>query len=91
MDWVDELFEEGGQATALSDNQRYYLYGLLDTSSISEERRGFYESEIANASEVDYYGLLITLQNNQPCPIRSGRNYSQTDIKQHLSKLTGND
>ena len=91
MDWVDELFEEGGQTTALSDNQRDYLYGLLDTSSISEERRYFYESEIANASEVDYYGLLIILQNNQPCPIQSGRNYSQTDIKQHLSKLTGND
>lgn len=93
-DWIDDLFtqiEEGGDDTTLSDNQREYLYSLLDTSSISEERRAFYDSEIEACTVKEYYGLLLILQNNQPDPIACGRNYSQTDIKQHLSKITGDD
>lgn len=91
FEWIDELFEEGENAPSISYGQKDQLHQLLSTSSICNEKRQMIEAEIEYCEVEDYYALYFYLKNNQTDPITSGRNYSQTDIKQHLTKITGDD
>jgi len=92
MDWIDELFEEGQEKAPLTESQIYSLYGLLDQSTISHERKESIDMLIHDQMTfTEWIAIKVLLQDNQPDPITSGKNYSQTDIKNHLAKITGDD
>lgn len=92
MDWIDELFEEGQKEAPLTESQVHLLYHLLDQSAICQERKEAIELLIHDGMTLSEWWLIkIFLKENQADPITSGKNYSQTDIKNHLTRLTGDD
>lgn len=73
-----------------SDNVNFYLLQSLEQSSSLEVDWGRvdYINENWNEfTEQEYYDLIQHLKDNELDPITQGRNYNQTDIKNHLKKL----
>ena len=73
-----------------ADNVNFYLLESLQESSSIEVDWGRvdYINENWNEfTEREYYDLIQHLKDNELDPITQGRNYNQTDIKNHLKKL----
>ena len=67
-----------------------YVETLIINSSSSEELKTTLLSDIERMTEAELKELIETLLVKQTCPIESGRNYSQTDIKNKLRMLLKN-
>jgi len=73
-----------------ADNVNFYLLESLQESSSIELNWGRVEYINENWNEFteqEYYDLIQHLKDNELDPITQGRNYNQTDIKNHLKKL----
>ena len=67
-------------------NKIYQIEQLLVTSIIDHPERVHIYRELNNLSEERADELIEYLYKNQICPIQSGANYTQTDIKNKLNK-----
>lgn len=79
-----ELTNDDFQA---SFNQLDMIDSLLNTASISEERKKFIEQNMNTYNREQAGTTIQMLKDNQVCHIDSGLNYSQTDIKNKLATL----
>jgi hypothetical protein len=64
---------------------------LIKHSSLQEIEKDELINELEKMTKEELEALNETLYNIQTCPIESGRNYSQTDIKYKLKKMLKND
>lgn len=71
----------------ITDGQSDYIESLLETSSISPERKAAIFTEKDSYSSIDAEKVILYLKDNQLDPIASGKNYSQTDINNKLNTL----
>lgn len=73
-----------------SDNVNFYLLESLESSSSLEvdwSRVDYINENWNEFTEIEYYDLIGKLKDNELDPITQGRNYNQTDIRNHLNKL----
>lgn len=70
----------------ISDNQFHYVEGLISTSTFEEHVKQDMEMQLSVCSRSEFDQIVQKLLDNQIDPISSGRNYSQTDIKNKMSQ-----
>ena len=73
-----------------SDNVNFYLIESLEQCSsldVDWTRLDYINENWNEFTEMEYYDLIEKLKDNELDPITHGRNYNQTDIKNHLNKL----
>jgi hypothetical protein len=70
-----------------TDGQLSYIETLIQTSSIDHDRADHILNNLESLSYTEAEELLRWLNEHQTDPIMSGRNYSQTDILNHLKKF----
>jgi recombinational DNA repair protein RecT len=83
-----QAVEIDNQDYLVSDDQRYYLLNLLESTMLESEVAKMLEHKIkGELSLSEFNSIKKQLTENQLDPITAGGNYNQTDIKNHLAKL----
>lgn len=87
--YLDELLADVNNTPIYpaSDVQISILEGLTSTASISEEEKDYITRNLFSFTYQEAEDKINYLKDNQTDPITSGRNYSQTDINNHLNKI----
>lgn len=86
---LDEKEKDFAEVISASYEDLNKLEWLLGTSAIPEkvEREIYQRLHSKSYTEEEVNGIIEYLSNNQRCPIDSGFNYSQTDIKWKLKRF----
>jgi len=82
------LEKKSSNEDLISANQLSIIENLIQTSSISEKEKEKIESALNDMTEVKAKDCIDYLELNQIDKIDSGGNYTQTDIKKKLSKIS---
>jgi hypothetical protein len=88
-----DLFWDKVEATQYEDvsySLLAYVETLIVNSASGEDLKNTLLKDIERMTEKELKELIEMLLPNQTCPIESGRNYSQTDIKNKLKQLLKN-
>lgn len=80
-EWNEEVL------VPISFSQLDHIDSLLGLSGISMKEKESIRSNMKGFTEEDGYITIQYLVDNMPDPITSGRNYSQTDIINHIKKI----
>lgn len=87
MEWVDDSLFDDTPQEFIDSSWCMSLAHMIHATSLTEEQKRLYLSEIEEGiTQERAYEIKEIIEQNTPCPIDSGRNYSQTDI---LNKLKG--
>jgi hypothetical protein len=73
-----------------SYNVNFYLIESLEECSsldVDWTRLDYINENWNEFTEMEYYDLIQKLKDNELDPVTQGRNYNQTDIRNHLKKL----
>lgn len=84
MDWIDELL---GHSMA-SQGWCLSLSHMIGACSLTEEKKDDLLRELeGDVTQERAYEIKDLIENNTPCPIQSGRGYTQTDIQHKLNQI----